>query len=347
MGLAAGALALTGTTLASAQVTSSPKTKVVKPDFAYYVGKSVTLITGGAAGASNDEAALIVAPLMAAYLHCQIHVVDMPAGATVPAADATAASIADGLTFGQAGPVGYILSQDIGVNTINFPLRTQNWLGGFSPPLYLVATTPNSGIKTFTQYLRADGGGLKLLELSGGGQLNVEILNSVFHQHATIVKGYINGTALQTGILRGDGNATVLNAPAIAPNVAAGQVTGLALTQPYVKGMANYNIMSKFPLVSTYLVQHPVKSKADKNAISLLNLYNSAGNQDFFAPTNTPPQYVAALSAAFRSAVHQAGAQTALINAGVPNGYKTAAQITKVLNEMIKVGPQMKPYLGG
>ena len=307
----------------------------------------MTLITGGAAGASNDLAALIVAPLMASYLHCKINVIDMPAGATVPAADAIAASAPDGLTFGQAGPLGYILSQDIGVNTINFPIRTQEWLGGFSPPLYLVATTPNSGVKTFIQYLRATGGGLKLLELSGGGQLNIEILNSVFHQHATIVKGYINGTSLQTGFLRGDGNGSVINAPMTAPFVATGQVTGLALTQPYVKGMVNYDQMSKLPIMSDYFVKHPVKGKSAKNALSLLNLYNSAGNQDFFAPAGTPPQLVAALAAAYRSAVHQNGAQAALIAAGVPNGYRTAAQITTVLNKMIKVGKQIAPYLGG
>jgi tripartite-type tricarboxylate transporter receptor subunit TctC len=343
VGLATVALGLTGTTVAVAQ---TAKSKAVKPDFSFYVGKTLTLITGGAAGASNDEAALIVAPLMASYLHCAINVIDMPAGATVPAADAIAASAPTGLTFGQMGPLGYVLNQDIGDNSINFPLRTQEWIGGFSAPLYVVAATPGSGVKTFTQYLRADGGGLKLLELSGGGQLNIQVFDSLFNQHAQIVTGYTNGTTLQTGFIRGDGNASILNAPEIAPFIASGQFVGLALTQPYVKGMPNYAVMSKFPLIPKYFVQHPPKTKADKNAIKLLNLYNSAGNQDFVAPAGTPANLVAALAAAYRSAVHQPGAQAAFINAGIPNGYKTGPQIATVLAQMIKVGPQIAPYLG-
>jgi tripartite-type tricarboxylate transporter receptor subunit TctC len=80
--------------------------------------------------------------------------------------------------------------------------------------------------------------------------------------------------------------------------------------------------------------------------VKLLNLYNSATNQVFFAPAGTPAGDVLALSDAFRSAVHQPGAQAALIANGVPNGYTTGANDLKLYEQMIKVGPQIAPYLG-
>jgi tripartite-type tricarboxylate transporter receptor subunit TctC len=343
--LACVAVSFTTVSFASAQTT--PKTKVVKPDFSFYVGKQLTLITGGAAGAANDEAALIVAPLMASYLHASINVVDMPAGATVPAQEAIAASTPNGLTFGQGGPVGDIESQDVGQNDINFPLRTQEWIGSFSPPQYVIATTPNSGIKTISQFEKADGGGLKYLSLSGGGSLNEQVFDVVFKQHAQFVTGYINASAQLTGFLRGDGNASVINAPMSAPFIADGQMVGIALTQPYVKGETDYSVMSKLPVMSTYLAKHPPTSKANRTAIKLLNIYNAASDQDFFAPPKTPEGEVLALAAAFRSAVNQPGAQKALIGQGVPNGYDSPAKVAAQVDEMIKVGPQIAPYLGG
>lgn len=344
--LSALALPFATGSLAGATDTAS-KSKTVAPDFAYYVGKSVTFITGGAAGAANDEAALIVAPLMASYLHCTISIIDMPAGATVPAQEAIAASVPNGLTFGQGGPVGDIESQDVGQNDINFPLRTQAWIGSFSPPQYVIAVTPNSGFKNLAAVFKSTTGGINFLTLTGGGSLNEQVLDGVFKLHARFITGYINGSAELTGFLRGDGNASVINAPATAPYIADGQLRGLALTQPYVKGEADYAIMSKLPVLSTYLAAHPPKSKAGKNAIKLLNIYNAASNQDIFAPAGTPAPYIAALSAAFRSAVHQPGAQKALIFQGVPNGYNSGPATLKLIDEMIKDGPAIAPYLAG
>jgi len=161
--LASGAGAATSASRPSA-------TQPVKPDFSFYAGKTVTFYTGGSPGGANDELALIAAPLMASYLHCTINVVDIPAGATVPAQDTTAASTPNGLSFGQMGPIGNVENEVQNIPDVNFHMVQMEYIGGVSPAQYVIAATKASGIHTMTALIKSPTP-VKFLALSGGGQL--------------------------------------------------------------------------------------------------------------------------------------------------------------------------------
>lgn len=339
-GLASGAVVAT----AASGAVARPSTKTVKPDFAFYVGKKVTFITGGSPGGANDELAVELAPLMSSYLHCTVIVEDVPAGATVPAQDDTAAAPADGLTFGQMGPIGNVENEIQNIPDINFHMLTAEYIGGVSAPEYVIATLPSSGIRTLAQLVK-DRTQTSFLALSGGGQLTESVLIKAYAMNSHLLTGYPNGSSLALGFLRGDGTASVINPSSISNSIQAGQVKPLAMISPYTKGAPAYSVLSKLPTLSEYIAANPPKSRAGRNALKVLLTFDESSNQVLFAPQGTPPARIAALSAAFHSALAQPGVQSALINAGVPNGYFSATQVREQIQRMVKEAPELLPFL--
>src|SRR5487761_1223516 len=65
---------------ASAKAHAAPAIKrqaaAVKPDFAYYKGKTILMIYWGSTGGVGDISSRVLAPYIAAYLHCQVNVTD-------------------------------------------------------------------------------------------------------------------------------------------------------------------------------------------------------------------------------------------------------------------------------
>jgi tripartite-type tricarboxylate transporter receptor subunit TctC len=321
-------------------------TKAVKPDFSFYVGKTLTFDTGGAPGGAYDEFALSIGPLMASYLHCTINVVDNPNGATAVAADAGAASTPNGLTFASGGLDGYLDDDVAGTTNVNFPLKTQEYIGGYGPPPYVITTSPSSGIRRLSTLLRTPGE--KWLELVGEG---TSIDNTLIHAYKipspAVVTGYSNGAALQTGLLRGDGNVASQAIAQVFSNIEAGQFIPVAVTIPEKKGDTDYAQLAKLPVLSTYIASHEPKSRADRSALNALNTLNSAATNMLFAPVGTPEKYVAALTDAFHSAFLQKGEQAFLIQQGISNTYVTPAESLREINlsTSAKVVDAIKPFI--
>jgi hypothetical protein len=133
-------------TFASAATTSHKAT--VKPDFAYFAGKTITWEVGGAVGSAAWELASVAAPLMASYLHCTINISVTPVSIT--GQNIAGDSQPNGLTIGEVTPQGDI-TDDLSSNPIpnvNFSLQTIGLLGAAPSPPSLFVAAPSSGFKT-------------------------------------------------------------------------------------------------------------------------------------------------------------------------------------------------------
>jgi tripartite-type tricarboxylate transporter receptor subunit TctC len=127
------AAAMTGG-IASAQTGNSTRhAATVKPDLAYFRGKTITFISPGAPGGSFDASARSIAQEMGTFLDATVNVVDVSQGVTVPGQDEAAGSQPNGLTLGELNVEADIESFVQNSPGINFALKKAAIVGGFPP----------------------------------------------------------------------------------------------------------------------------------------------------------------------------------------------------------------------
>lgn len=324
------------------------KKTVVKPDFAYYVGKNVTFVTGGAPGGSFQSFAAAVAPAMASYLHCSINVEDIQPGATVPAADASANAVPNGLTIGDGNLVQFIASDITHQSTVNYTLKTVEYVGGQGPNSTILLTNKASGITRLTTLLKTPN--IRWVLTGGAPQTAELVLAKAYRQpNPTFLSGYPTGAASEEGMLRGDGQVTGLTIAETLSLLEAHQANGILLTSPVSRGASDYAQLSKIPILSTYVAQHQPKSRGGRLALQSLITFESFPADIIQAPNGTPLKYVAALTAAYQSAMKQPSVKNALNFGGFSTQFIPPKTVLKDIDTLTtpKIEALMEPFLLG
>lgn len=320
-------------------------TKVVKPDFAFYAGKTVTLIVPAAIGGSFDDFARIVAPLMASYLHCTINIVDNSAGGNIVGQDLAAAAVPNGLTIGEMNPGSDVAASASHIPTVNFAIQDVPIIDGIPSNGGALVAQPNYAIKSFKELVRTKSTTPIVIQAGGTTTFELQVFLRAYNIRTRYITGYTSGAAVVTGFLRGDGPMAIQGYTVFSSLIAAGQARPLVVAAPIAKGVAGYSQMLNVPTFASYSATHPPTrasgKKAIKVALSLVNIPSGI----LFAPVGTPTSLVAALAAAARSALSQKGAQASELLDGLKPGYYTPIKTETDIRDAVRHESLLSQYL--
>ncbi|HUY07591.1 MAG TPA: hypothetical protein VMU99_10060 [Acidimicrobiales bacterium] len=343
-GLVGSAAAMTGAASASTGVRAH-KTAVVKPDFAFYRGKTLSFITGGGSGAGYDEFALTLAPAIGSYLHATVNVTDITPGATIPGSDEGASAAPNGLTIAM-GYFGEYIQNDIEkVPSVAYTIKDQELIGGAGPQPYVLAAVKSSGLTRLGTALKTKN---VWVSLEGQGGMMTTFLLDAYKSHgSTILSGYPNAPGALAGLLRRDGTIGINAASVFIPSIQAGTLVPLASSVPATPGTVDYARMSHVPTLSTWMAANPPKVKSAFAAMKVMNALDAMAFDTLFEPQGTPMKYVAALRIAFKHAMLSKSVDSALLNLDIPDTYVTPQEITRQINAATLPSGEaaIKPYL--
>jgi len=296
----------------------------VKPDISYFAGKTITFEVGSKPGGSGDDYVRPIGPLIASYLHCSVNIVDNSSGADLAAQNAVATSTPDGLTIGELN-IGSNYDNDVSnIPGLAFTMNKIDIIAGAavggSPT---IVASPRSAIKNVNEFVDSRATS-KILDVTPGGvDLDLRVFLGAYRVNSQLVLGYTSGSVLAAGFQRGDAPFAAQGVPALGTLIGAGLANPLVLfsTVPYPKGLAEYAQMKSVPTLKRYAASHPPTTRAGRVALDERLSVLATPAYGFFAPQNTPPKILAALTAAFHSALLQASTKAAYEAFALSPGY--------------------------
>lgn len=306
-----------GTTVAvsasSAESTSAASTP--KPNYAYYVGKTITWINPGKAGGGSDVFARVLAPLVASYLHCNVNVEDF--SSVTQGQNTAGAAAPDGLTIGTLQINVDVDNDVIGLGGLAFSIQKEQIIAATPTNDGIIAVSPSYGVHTFKELLHSKTVVAFTDETPGGTDLEARLLLGAYRVNARLVTGYTSNADVTTGFLRGDAPGIINGYSTLEGPILAGQARVIMQTNPLVKGAGGYSVMKKYPSVEEFAKANPPATALGKEAIKELIKIVSGPNMTVTAPTGTPNDLVLALTHAIHSALAQPAARTELLQVGV------------------------------
>lgn len=344
---AIGLVALLGTSLASATTVGSHSqkssqtsaTKAVKPDLAYFAGKTITWIVNNTVGGTYWINATNVAAGMASYLHATINVVSNAAGGGFTGPDIVAASTPNGLTIGTMSLLSNILADTDNQANVNFSLQKVGIIAGFhqSPSIFVACTGYQNQFTSFLQVTK-DRTPLNVVAQPGSLQEHIGVELDVYGVPAKLLLGYSAAPLVVAGCLRGDGAFTQeADSNYTVQEFTSGVIRPLLLSSPETPASAYYAVTRGVPTLAQFMKAHPPKGDRAKKALSLINhLFGLVGpQQTVFDAVGTPAKYTAALVKAFQWADAQPATRAALVAAGNTPGNITPENVFKFLKTAI------------
>jgi tripartite-type tricarboxylate transporter receptor subunit TctC len=178
-----------------------------------FAGKTIQLISSGAAGSSHDLLARAMAPYLATYLHATVHVVDMPGGGQLLAWNYLAHQQPDGLTIGTIDVEGVLANLWEKVQGQKVNPATLTMLGGGAggvageSEVMFAAGTQNAAFASV--YSLAADRATKVLELGSVGDVPGPLFFKLYHVPFKDLSSYSDSSAELQGMLRGDGEVDV------------------------------------------------------------------------------------------------------------------------------------------
>lgn len=292
----------------------------VKPDFAYFQGKTITIVAAGSVGGTSWTEAEVAAPLIGSYLHATVNVLDISTGGSFPGQDYAASQPPNGLTIGELLPQGDLEANVLNSQSINFSMKKVNLIGSPLSPASIFFARSQSGIRNMEQVLKSSVPIPTLNLVSGLSYILTEVFFGAYEAKTPIVTGYPNVGSLITGFLRGDGSLMVTSLTAAESDAQSGAAVPILQATTPVKGTALYSIMKNVPTLSEFYKDHKTNTAAGNAAIKELITLVTAPFLSFYVAANTPQPYVVALQDAYRSAIAQTSARNQLLNAGLAPG---------------------------
>ena len=316
----------------------------VKPDFAYYRGKTINLYTFASVGQAVDLEERILAPYIGAYLHCQIIVHNVSGGGALPGQNIPATAPPDGLTIGQANLVGDIGDFINNTPGLEFSLRSIPFLYALGGINTVFITTPASGLTTFQQLVNSTAPIAVLAAVGSSGGTEEQLLYGAYHIPNKFIYGYAGASQVLQGFARGDGEATSQAYSSVQALVVNHQAIPVLQSLPPTKGETGYSIMRKVPDLAQFAAAHPPKTKDEKAELGVDEALLSFGNP-FFVPTGTPAKFQAALNDAIQFAVSRGGVKAQLLQNGLPETLVSPVPVRKAVISVISQQTQMGIWL--
>lgn len=298
-------------------------------------GKTIQLISSGAAGSSHDLLARAVAPYVARYLHATVHVVDMPGGGQLLAWNYVAHQAPNGLAISTIDVEGVLANmwEKVPGQKVNPSQLTMLGGGaggvGDESQVMIAAASPNP-IYNSVYKLAADHG-TKVLELGSVGDVPGPLFFKVFRVPYKDLSSYPDSSAELQGMLRGDGNVDVKSyAGSWVTYVKSGKGKVLIVFSMRPSWKADPSV----PTVAQLLQHDPVSGPA-RAAVVADSTALDAGT-GFFGPPGLPQNLTTALQHAIAYAYAQPGFLQAAANGHLSTTFESAASQTSA----IKAGVQ-------
>jgi hypothetical protein len=336
-GLMAGSAAIS-----SASVTTAHTSPTAK-GLAFYQGKTITLITGGAPGAFIYTWAQILAPVMGTYLHAKINIEDVSSGGSVGSENDIAAAVPNGLTFGWMNLGAAVDLYASGLPGLNFNVAALPYAGGVNMGATVFIANPNSPYKSFTDVLRATG--VPTLDLvSGNTDLALRATYGAYGAKEDIVTGYSSVPLLLAGFLRGDGPVTLMSLSTADPSIVAHQAIPLFKTIDVPETDPAASELKGVPTLAKYISENPPKTKSGKIVMAEVNQVLRL--PDAFAfPKGTSQSYVDAMGAAMTWALSRRVVKKQALADSLINGSVSGPQAHLDLLNALRGDSVVKPYL--
>ncbi len=328
---------LVGPSLAAAASSSrAPAASTVKPDLAYFAGKTITLEVGSKPGGSGDDYVRPIAPLIASYLHCNVNIIDNSSGADIAAQNQVASSVPNGLTIGELN-IGSNYDNDVAnLPGLSFTMGQVDIIAGAaSGGAATIVASPDSAIKNINEFVNSKSTSRVLDVTPGGVDLDLRVFLGAYRVNSELLFGYNSGSVLASGFQRGDAPFAAQGVPALGSLIGADLARPLLLfsTVPYAHGLLDYAQMAGVPTLAKYAVSHPPTTRSGRKALQELLSVLSTPSYGFFAPAKTPPRILAALTAAMRSALLQHSTEAQYEAFALNPGYTPPQVVAKDIHE--------------
>lgn len=289
-----------------------------------FAGKTIQLVSSGAAGSSHDLLARALAPYLARYLHATVHVVDMPGGGQLLAWNYVSHQAPNGLTIGTIDVEGVLANMWEKVPGQKVSPRQLTMLGGGAGGVagnseVMFAAAAANPVYSSIYQLAADRS-TKVLELGSVGDVPGPLFFKLFHVPYKDLSSYPDSSAELQGMLRGDGNVDV-------KSYAGSWVT--YVTSHKGKVLLAFSMRPSWkanPAVPTVaqLLQRERLSGPGRAALVADSTALDAGT-GLFAPPGLPKPLVTALQHAIARAYTQPGFIKDASNGSLSTTYESAA----------------------
>jgi hypothetical protein len=319
---------------------AATKAKPVKPDFAYFKGKTITYMVPFAAVGISALEPQVVMPEIAKYLHATINIEYSNGAGSIFQNDVAAAKPND-LTIGSMTVASDLNSIFSGTSTLTFSPTAVTNFGSFGTPPYLDVACDTSSITSFAQ---VTGGTTPILDVNSNlSALNLiqHVILNVYGVPHTWLNGYTGATAA-VGCERGDGNLS-LNSTSdwfdAAGTALTPGITPLLLTGPVPKGSPEDFLNTEVPTLAAFVKAHPPASATDVKAINAAIAFSedTAPQISIFGPKGIPAKEALAMSDAFKTVMAYPSVKKALLVDGLVPGYISVAAVQKFIASQVKL----------
>lgn len=272
-----------------------------------FAGKTIRLISSGAAGSTHDLALRAAAPYLAKYLHATTDVVDMPGGGQLLAWNYISKAAPDGLTIGTTDIQGLLANRWEKVPNETPNIQNLSYLGfvgggvaGGAKVLFSVNTNkaPLTSIFTLVQDHTT-----KVTYLGSVGDVSVPMLFKIYNIPYTALTTYSGSLAELQGILRGDGE---LSSKTWGGSWASFVTSGKGKVLVEFSMRKTWGIDPNVPTLYTLLQKNPPATASEKAALEANASALDAG-MGLFGPAGIPANKLAILQAAVKWTVAQPG----------------------------------------
>jgi hypothetical protein len=312
-------------------------TKTVKPDFAYYNGKTINLIWASAIGSAPEWADIL--PLVDSYLHATINMTYNASGSGIPALDQAFSAAPDGLTIGGTGLGSMTTHLIYTADPFSFAIKKLVYVAASKGADAVLVACPGSGITSLKQLMTSTTLYSGLVTPNVGVDLEMTLLQQIYGHIGQILTGF-TGSTLPQGCLAGDGDIAFLGDQQVLNAAGTGLVPGyvpLLQTGEQAAGGTLAFLNKEIPDYLQFIKEYPPKTKAGKRAMEAIASYENTSNPYVFlaAPPNTPQKYVLALQKAFASAMSQPEAKQLYLANNVLPGFFPGKDILPYVDQLL------------
>jgi hypothetical protein len=295
-----------------------------------FSGKTIQLISSGAAGSSHDLFACALAPYLEKYLHATVDVVDMPGGGQLLAWNYVSSQQPNGLVLGTIDVEGVLANvwEKVPGQKVNPAslVMLGGGAGGVNGESEVMFAAGSSNPAYSSVYKLTQDRASKVLELGSVGDVPGPLFFKLYGVPYQDLSSYSDSSAELQGMLRGDGNVDVKSwAGSWASYVTSGK--GKVLLDFSMR--PTWKLDPSVPTVAQLLQKDPVTG-AGRAAIVADSTALDAGTA-VFAPPGLPQSEAAQLQAAIASAYTQAGFVKNAANGGLSTAYESGAAETSAI----------------
>jgi tripartite-type tricarboxylate transporter receptor subunit TctC len=340
------ALASASTSSASSRVEAAaakakPKPKPVKPDLAFYKGKTITYILTDNPGATDDTVSQAIIPKMEQFLHATINIQYVPTAGGSEGENQVAAAKPDGLTlamYSALDPVYAVYKNQV---LIDFDLTKAGYVGATHQPPGIVVGCGGSKLNSWTAILNSQNPVKVVVVATGAAIVLDKVILNAWNVPRTIVTGYNSTSTMIPGCARGDGDMSY-GAPLQWSDASGSKVSPQYLPliemgkQPAGSNFAYLN--TQIPTLADYYASHKPKTALGQKLVQILlkQYASTAPKYAIMTTPGVPARRLEALREAFNYAMKQPDVTATLLKFGIPPGPFPGVALLPWMKEQLK-----------